>query len=277
MFKSILCAVDGSSYTQSVLEHGLHLAQRTGAVVRLISIIDVRMFEWVSAISLDGFVPAIPGPNYLKESKSILEQKAEQTIAKAASYFAENDMQVQSEIVSGVPADAINEASRQVDIVICGQRGDYAQWSGQLLGATTEALTHIISRPLLIVGNKYYRLEHLIAAYDASDCASKALKLGMEMAELLKLDASVIAVAETESALEILEEAKVFCDPYAVKTEFVDLQGPFADALLNFQREKDAAFVVMGSHGKSKIKQVFVGSNTLELLRRSTFPVVLQK
>lgn len=52
-------------------------------------------------------------------------------------------------------------------------------------------------------------------------------------------------------------------------------QGVAGDIILEYAREKNAGFIVMGSHGRSGIYDVFVGSLTKELTRRSTIPVLV--
>ena len=112
MLKSIMCTLDGSAYSESVLEHGIKLAVRFKAELRILSVIDIRMFEWVSAIALDGFVPAIPGPNYMKDSRHILEAKAKDTIEKAKQRAADNQVAFKADTEIGVPGDVICEESR---------------------------------------------------------------------------------------------------------------------------------------------------------------------
>lgn len=52
-------------------------------------------------------------------------------------------------------------------------------------------------------------------------------------------------------------------------------QGVAGDIILEYAKEKNAGYIVMGSHGRSGIYDVFVGSLTKELTRRSTIPVLV--
>lgn len=52
-------------------------------------------------------------------------------------------------------------------------------------------------------------------------------------------------------------------------------QGVPGDIILEYAKEKNAGYIVMGSHGRSGIYDVFVGSLTKELTRRSTIPVLV--
>lgn len=52
-------------------------------------------------------------------------------------------------------------------------------------------------------------------------------------------------------------------------------QGVAGDVVLDYAKEKNAAYIVMGSHGRSGIYDVFVGSLTKELTRISPIPVLV--
>lgn len=60
-----------------------------------------------------------------------------------------------------------------------------------------------------------------------------------------------------------------------VSCEHLLKQGIAGDIILEYTQEKNAGYLVMGSHGRSGIYDVFVGSLTKELTRRSTIPVLV--
>lgn len=60
-----------------------------------------------------------------------------------------------------------------------------------------------------------------------------------------------------------------------IDSEHLLKQGVAGDIILEYAREKNAGYIVMGSHGRSGIYDVFVGSLTKELTRRSQIPVLV--
>lgn len=60
-----------------------------------------------------------------------------------------------------------------------------------------------------------------------------------------------------------------------VECEHLLKQGIAGDIILEYAEEKKASYLVMGSHGRSGIYDVFVGSLTKELTRRSKIPVLV--
>ncbi|KEY19141.1 universal stress protein [Kaistella antarctica] len=60
-----------------------------------------------------------------------------------------------------------------------------------------------------------------------------------------------------------------------VDCEHLLKQGIAGDVILEYAKEKSAGYIVMGSHGRSNMYDVFVGSLTKELTRRSPIPVLV--
>jgi nucleotide-binding universal stress UspA family protein len=52
-------------------------------------------------------------------------------------------------------------------------------------------------------------------------------------------------------------------------------QGIAGDVILDYAKDENASYIVVGSHGRSGIYDVFVGSLTKEITRRSSIPVVV--
>ena len=60
-----------------------------------------------------------------------------------------------------------------------------------------------------------------------------------------------------------------------VDCEHLLKQGIAGDVILEYAKEKSAGYIVMGSHGRSNMYDVFVGSLTKEVTRRSPIPVLV--
>ncbi len=60
-----------------------------------------------------------------------------------------------------------------------------------------------------------------------------------------------------------------------VECEHLLKQGIAGDIILEYAENKNASYIVMGSHGRSGIYDVFVGSLTKEITKNSTVPVLV--
>ncbi|WP_234109046.1 MULTISPECIES: universal stress protein [Chryseobacterium] len=62
---------------------------------------------------------------------------------------------------------------------------------------------------------------------------------------------------------------------HGVECEHLLKQGIAGDIILEYAKAKNAGYIVMGSHGRSNMYDVFVGSLTKELTKRSPIPVLV--
>ena len=60
-----------------------------------------------------------------------------------------------------------------------------------------------------------------------------------------------------------------------VDCEHLLKQGIAGDTILDYAKTKNAGYIVLGSHGRSGMYDVFVGSLTKEITRRSKIPVLV--
>jgi nucleotide-binding universal stress UspA family protein len=63
---------------------------------------------------------------------------------------------------------------------------------------------------------------------------------------------------------------------FNVKTR-IDKRVPFRDILQGEEEEKDVSVVVLGSHGKSNIKEMLLSSESEKVIRKSKKPVLVVK
>lgn len=85
--------------------------------------------------------------------------------------------------------------------------------------------------------------------------------------------AAIIQLDQTKAGIDeiadkILESAKASCSVLGDKVLAVKLEGDPADRIIEYvEANKDIDLVVMGSHGKSAIEQLFVGSVTNKVIK----------
>ena len=84
-----------------------------------------------------------------------------------------------------------------------------------------------------------------------------------------------IEKSEIAEELSELNELQKRIESKGVGCEHILKQGVSADIILNYAKEKNASYIVMGSHGRSGIYDVFVGSLTKDITKNSPIPVVV--
>jgi len=238
MIKSILLAVDGSVYTNSVMEHGIDLAKKLNAHVRVITVVDVRIYEWALNTGGEGYMPVIPSNVFHDESFKFHNDRADALLSVINNKLQSEDLSFETEKLEGSPVEMICEMSRQVDLVIMGARGDYARWGDRLLGATLESVSRQSHSPIMIVGQDYSAFETITCAYDRSECSSHAMKLAAYLGGALKDPVEVVSVSNDEQERKAsLEEAKKYLDPYQLEIQYRHEAGDVENVLVRVTKD----------------------------------------
>jgi nucleotide-binding universal stress UspA family protein len=279
MIKSILLAVDGSAFTEPVLQYGIALSQKFQALLRVLTVIDIRIFEWAVAIGVEGFAPIIPSSGYQEESQKLLDQKAEEVLKKIENILKQKKVEFVLEKESGNPVDMICDKARLADMVMVGARGEFAKWSDKMLGATLEALTRLCIKPIFISPKEYQDIQKIMVAYDGSENASKGLALAAFFASRLDLPLLLLNVNDSNQAgKQILQEAKEYLAPYKLsQLEEEVVTGDAAEKIIEMSKARKVDLIIMGSYGHSRIREAILGSTTVQAMRNATVPVLMAR
>jgi len=279
MIKSILLAVDGSVYTDSVLHNGIEWAKTLDAYLRVLTVVDVRVYEWVINTGGEGYMPVMPANVYLDESQKFLAQRADILLEKVQKKLSVTNVPFEVIKEEGSPVEVICSQARQVDMLIMGSRGDYARWGDNLLGATLESVSRQCKTPLMVVDKEVIWPKKIIVAYDRGESSTQALKYSAYLAQALQLSIDVYTIHDNEQIrLEILKEAKTYLDPYNLEHNLHHEAGDAAEIIIRATHESpEPALLTMGSYGHSRIREAILGSTTVQVMRKAKKPILLAK
>lgn len=278
MIKSILLSVDGSAYTDAVLKCGIHLAREFDAKLKVISIVDIRIFEWALAIGADGFVPVIPSSLYQEESKRLLEEKADAVLTKCSGILRKEGVLFELQKISGPPVDVICEQAHLVDLVVMGARGEFAKWESKMIGATLEAVTRQSNKPILITPVTYRGCGKILIAYDGSDNSNKALQLAAFFGTKLAVPMTVLTVTEDANlGQKVCEEARRYFGAHDVTVQTEIVSGHPDVKIVQHANQNNFDLIIMGAYGHSRIREAILGSTTEQVMRNASVPVLLAK
>lgn len=279
MIKSILLAIDGSAYTESILMYGIEFARKFGAHLRVLTVIDIRIFEWAVAIGVEGFAPVIPSSVYQEESQKILDEKAEKVLQRASQVLSEAKVSFEVEKESGSPVEVICDKSRLSDMVIMGSRGEFERWSDKMLGATLEAASRLCIKPIFVSPKSYQPIHKILMAYDGSINSNKALPWVGALAEHFHIPITILNVgAGEEESQTILKEATDYLASYKI-TEFntIAKEGDPSEKIVETSKELKSDLIIMGCYGHSRIREAILGSTTVQVMRKATIPKLMVK
>lgn len=134
--------------------------------------------------------------------------------------------------------------------------------------------------------------ERILVAVDGSQCAAKGLDEAIKLAAAFDAELEIVHIVdpgyeeEGVRARLVAEGKKLLADALAsaearnvrgrvVMVDDIDAPGNIASQLRRIVGRSDAQLVVSGTHGRSGLKSLMMGSVAEELVRHSAVPVLL--
>lgn len=129
-------------------------------------------------------------------------------------------------------------------------------------------------------------MKRILVPTDFSDCADHAFEAAVKLARRFKATLHLHTCMElpkaTEDADAIIKETLVAQE--GLKNRYPELEvtssyseGKLVDEVLSCIEQRGTDFVVMGSHGRSGVSEIFIGSNTQKVVRSVHLPVLIIK
>ena len=190
---------------------------------------------------------------------------------------------------------------KKVDLLAVGTRGR-AGMDRIILGSVAERIVRKADCPVMVIrGRKYVGFKRIIVPIDLSDCSRIALEYAVATARAHSSKLTILHVYEgsyvepyikaansEEEADEIMKEIELVNETkYDEFLKTVDLSGVEYEKLLKkgipetdiveTAMEQQANLIVMGTHGRSGIKHILIGSTAEEVVRTVHCDIIIVK
>jgi nucleotide-binding universal stress UspA family protein len=266
MYDTILIPTDGSDVATTAARYGVALAERFGASVHVLSVVDPDRFLTDAVGDVDDLV---------RRQEEKLHARARNTVDRIA---AESPVSVETHVVEGRPKTVLAEAidDYDADLVTMGTHGRSGV-DRYLFGSLAERTLRTAHVPVLTVrtvedGDATPTIEDVLVATDGSDGAERAGEHAIAVAGATGAHLHALTVGDDDDPARRLanraREAGVDAT-VAVRT------GRPHEAVLDYADEIDADLVTLGSHGRTGVERVLLGSVAERVLRTATKPVLV--
>jgi nucleotide-binding universal stress UspA family protein len=122
----------------------------------------------------------------------------------------------------------------------------------------------------LAVPEKPSYFTRLLLAYDGNSKAKEALYVAAYLSGRWHVPLVVLTVAEDDSEKEALQaDAKSYLEKRNVQALFVQKTGSVGETILETAENQGIDLIIMGGYGRSKIKDLVLGSSVDQVLRES--------
>lgn len=269
-FQHITVPVDGSTTSERGVAFALELAQGGGRV-SFCSVVDPML---VCAPALQG-VAVDPGPML-----EVLDKDADLFCRRAKDEGEEHGIACDAEVLHGPCGAEIYSFAQhnRSEAIVIGTHGR-SGLSRAVLGSVAEGIIRHAAIPVVSVHqDDHVRTGPLVVALDSSQAAQAALDVGIGIAAARQMPSILLFTCEDSAGPlpvdALLEQAAKRARDRGVVTKLVVSEGDVADELLATAEEQDCCMIVMGTHGRSALARLVLGSVAAEVIERAHIPVV---
>jgi nucleotide-binding universal stress UspA family protein len=290
-------AVDGSPSSRQAVDLVAGIAWPPDSAIRVVNVVPIgsSLFGWIWPALAETQTNAIG---------TGLQEIAQEIVDQARSPIAAAGHAVDTEIVRGHPATLIVQAAREfaADLIVMGTRGHSAIES-MLLGSVSEEVVGRAAVPVLI--SRGTRIERVVLGWDGSDCAKAAAALLSGWSIFAGSTVDVVSVTDVGAPwwtgfpvpgsgellpefVEALEANKRQHEAMAkemvrelhqagLRAEADPRQGDAATQLVNAAHDRKADLIVTGTHGRTGLERILLGSVARNVLHHAPQSVLIAR
>jgi nucleotide-binding universal stress UspA family protein len=278
MIKSILVCTDGSRHGDVACEYAIALTQQLHARLLGLHVLDSRMLDGPLMAEISGWVGAQPFGAQLQQFRELMEKKGETVIRAFNSRCEKAGVTAETWVKMGHPPKIILEEEVRAELLVMGQKGEHAEWIGDMNGSMVERVVRHSVKPCMITPDAFRPISRIMIAYDGSAHASQALHEATELAQALKVELVILTVAETDDqkcANDISKDAIELVKAHGIQALSLVVKGKPSATILEKAREEHCDLIVVGAYGHSRIREMILGSTTAHIITKSKVPVML--
>ncbi len=280
MYPIILLGTDGSATATAATQYAVTLARQLQAQLRALYVTDIRILEGPLLTGISGALGAPPYSALLPKLQEIQRAKAAAILGAVAQQARAARVSCKTAHETGGLVNVLLDYEKEADLVVLGQRGEHAQWTGNMLGSSVERLLRASVKPCLVTPAQFRELHSLLLAYDGSGESRKALQTGINLADALKAELTILTVCQGETednASRFLKEALDQARSRSLSAHAQLAHGNPETEILTWAAKLDADLIVMGAYGHTRIREFILGSATAHVLHKAQVPVLLAR
>lgn len=273
-FKSILCPVDFSDYSELSLRHAMAFAEKHGAHLTVLHVLpDIK--------NVMGFPERIPPfPDGLVDEAN-----------RQLKYFVSGNalprVPYECMVHIGTPDKTILKIAeeRRADLIVMGSHGRTG-YEKFLLGSVTYKLLHKSATPVLVVPKKLQKpilsegkpatgIKKILCPLDFGTASAKVSAVAHFLTNAYESELYLLHVADKE---EDLPSARKQLEKYAAsiaRTNLIVERGNAAERILEASELLGIDLIVIGHHTRLPLHNWFLGSVALRVIAEGSLPALV--
>lgn len=271
-FDHVLAATDGSDFSAAAIRVGARFAMSNKAELTTMSMVMIDLeAEGVAA-------------EVLKSA----EIEARKALQEAQALVRSEGYDTRIELREGINPykEIVRLADDQhADLIIMGRRGRRGMERLMVGDATRKVIGYADCSVLVVPRAAQMWQQRILLATDGSRHSERAAEAAGQLAKIFDLPVSVVSVLRPKFDDVRRAEAKLEVDRVreAVANEGIEVDSAIlvgadpAAALIEFAQKHGADLIVMGSHGRTGLGRLLLGSVAEQVIGKATCPVLVVK
>jgi nucleotide-binding universal stress UspA family protein len=280
-YKNILVAVDGSESGKNALLQAFKLASDEKCRITVTSVVP----------PYEGEIETLG----IKNIKAALRKPCDDALAEAEKLSKTERTRFKMVCVEGVIHERIVGLAdaENCDVIVMGRRGLGRIERAFVGNVTARVIGHTLRDVLVVPRGATVGWKKIVLATDGSRFSTAAAERAITLAKSYGGELKVISIvdvptefyAEAPQAVEdmvkkatgYVNDVKKQATEAGVKTETFVAEAEAYEAIINLAKEQNAEMIVMGSHGRTGLKRLLMGSVTEKVISHAPCPVLVIK
>ncbi|MBI5074755.1 MAG: universal stress protein [Nitrospirae bacterium] len=281
-YRKILVAVDGSESSRNAFRQACRIVKHDKSWITAITVIPPYQDQF-QTLSIKE-----------KVSKA-LRDDGDRILADIQSIAKEEDVYVKFRLEEGSPVDSILDIAEEnfFDLVVTGRRG-MTRTDKSLIGTVTgRIIGHSTCDVLVVPRDTNVTWNTLLVPTDGSRFSEGSTGKAIGLAKVYGAQLKIISIvdvtdefqAQAPDAVEsLVNQARQHVEDVAERARERGLQadtfvreGESYKVITALAKKQNADMIIMGSHGRTGVKRLFMGSVTEKVIGHAPCPVLVVK
>jgi nucleotide-binding universal stress UspA family protein len=280
----IVAGIDGSLNSLTAFQYALDLARRVKAEVKVVFVVDSRKTDLPIIYTASHFdygfervyIPPEPGlKGFYDKVRQDIRSFAENCLALCRKDADAARVAMTPVLREGIPSAILTEEARSGDLLVVGQKGENAHIERAIVGSTTEDVVRSTPRPVLVCPTSFRSPARVLFPYDGSPVAEGALQFCVNAFGSIWDELVVLTVTEDMEESFPYDTELSYIGTHGIPYRLLMESGKPVDTIPRVAKRENSDLILIGKHGRHKIRDYLIGPTASHLIRRSELPVLV--
>ncbi|NLZ78934.1 MAG: universal stress protein [Gammaproteobacteria bacterium] len=280
----ILACIDESTWSTSVQDAAIWAAQQLKHPLTFLHSIEKQHLP--DSNDLSGAIGLGARSKLLSEIATLDELRAKVALQLGAELLAAAQDKAQAagctEVTTlqrhGEFSDNLLALESTARLIVLGHSGTRTDKKLSILGSNVESLLRQIHTPVLMTPHDFSTPNNFMLAFDGRATTEAALERIVTSDLLRGLDCHLVTIKNKHpEQQEKFTAAAQRLRAHGFTVQATYLEGNIFNQLLSYQQEHAIDLMVMGAFASPRLRQFFIGSNTIKMLESSDRSILIMK